>query len=36
MCETEINTGFWERTLKKSDYLQDIDVDGRALLNLSS
>ena len=26
----------WARTLKKSDHLQDIDVDERAILNLSS
>ena len=26
----------WGRTLKKSDHLQDIDVDERAILNVSS
>ena len=38
MCEKEIFTGFvwggWGWGMKKSDHLQDIDVDGRAILNL--
>ena len=39
MCEKEIFTVLCVgggRTVKKSDHLQDIDVDGRAVLNLSS
>ena len=36
MCEKEIITGFWGRTLNKNDDLQDIDLDGTAILNFSS
>ena len=36
MCEKERNTGFWEGNLKDSEHVQDIDLDGRAILNFSS
>jgi hypothetical protein len=31
---TEIHTGFWWRSLKEGDHLEDLDIDGSMLLKL--
>jgi hypothetical protein len=32
MGEIEVHTGFWWRSLKDGDHLEDRDVDGRVIL----